>query len=80
MIGAAVIALAMGQAVSAKMIVVLSDQPVVIEYPTMERCDRARRYLQSEIQTRAEAAQRDLPPGAILTRPALAGTAVCIPG
>lgn len=64
---------------SYKLILVVNAPPVVIDYPTKDRCDHALQVAKEVANTQLEQAQRERPPGAILTNPGLTATGMCIP-
>ena len=62
-----------------KLILSVNGQPVVIDYPSAERCERAQSVAEAEVWRRWEEAQRNKPPGTILTKPAITISGLCIP-
>lgn len=63
----------------AKLVWGVSDQPLVIDYPSSARCEEARKIIDADIKARYQIAQSRLEPGAVLTKVALTGPTVCIP-
>ena len=64
---------------SYKLILVVNSTPVVIDYPSSDRCERALRAAKEAARAQWEQSQQNLPPGAIITKPALVATGMCIP-
>ena len=63
-----------------KLVLVVNGLPVVLDYPTAERCETARRAAEAEAQRRWEADQSRQPAGTVLTKPAITVAGLCIPG
>jgi hypothetical protein len=62
-----------------KLVLVVNDKPVLVDYPSLDRCRYAQNFAEAEARRRYEDAASHQPPGSILAKPAFTVSAFCLP-